>query len=128
ADDQGRIAWTILGRIPRRIGFDGRLPTSWADGSRRWDGYLSADEYPRIISPEQGRIWTANARVVSGEWLQLLGDGGYDLGARAQQIRDNLWATEKATEADMLRVQLDDRAVFLEPWRQLLLDTLTEEA
>ena len=28
ADDQGRIAWTILGRIPRRVGFDGRLPSS----------------------------------------------------------------------------------------------------
>jgi penicillin amidase len=128
ADDQGRIAWTILGRIPRRVGFDGRLPTSWADGSRRWDGYLSPSEYPRIINPERGRIWTANARVVSGDNLKLLGDGGYDLGARAQQIRDDLLAIDKATEADMLRVQLDDRAVFLEPWRQLLLDTLSEEA
>lgn len=128
ADDQGRIAWTIVGRIPRRVGFDGRLPASWADGSRRWDGYLSPAEYPRIINPEQGRIWTANARVVSGDWLQVLGDGGYDLGARAQQIRDDLLATDKATEADMLRVQLDDRAVFLAPWRQLLLDTLSAEA
>jgi len=42
ADDQGRIAWTILGRIPRRIGFDGRVPESWADGLKRWEGYLSA--------------------------------------------------------------------------------------
>jgi penicillin amidase len=35
---------------------------------------------------------------------------------------------EKATEADMLRIQLDDRAVFLEPWREVLLATLTPEA
>jgi penicillin amidase len=61
ADDKGRIAWTIVGRIPRRVGFDGRLPTSWADGSRRWDGYLAPEEYPRIIDPEGGRLWTANA-------------------------------------------------------------------
>jgi penicillin G amidase len=128
ADDHGRIAWTILGRIPRRVGFDGRLPSSWADGSHRWDGYLTPEEYPRIIDPEAGRIWTANARVVSGELLDKLGDGGYDLGARAQQIRDDLMATESATEADMLRIQLDDKAVFLERWRQLLLDTLTPEA
>jgi penicillin amidase len=128
ADERGRVAWTILGRVPRRVGFDGRLPTSWADGSRRWDGYLTPDEYPRIIDPENGRLWTANARVVSGELLDKLGDGGYDLGARAQQIRDDLLATEKASEADMLRIQLDDRAVFLEPWRKLLLDTLTSEA
>ncbi len=128
ADDRGRIAWTILGRMPRRVGFDGRLPTSWADGSRRWDGYREPDDYPRIVEPAGGKIWTANARVVGGEMLDKLGDGGYDLGARASQIRDGLLATVKATEADMLRIQLDDRAVFLEPWRALLLDVLTPEA
>jgi penicillin amidase len=114
--------------MPRRVGFDGQLPTSWADGSRRWDGYLAPEEYPRVVNPEGGKLWTANARVVDGEMLATLGDGGYDLGARAQQIRDDLLATEEATEADMLRIQLDDRSVFLEPWRQLLLDTLTTEA
>ncbi len=128
ADDKGRIAWTILGRIPRRVGFDGRLPSSWADGSHRWDGYLAPEEYPRIIEPEVGRIWTANARVVSGDLLKIVGDGGYDLGARQQQIRDDLLATEKATEKDMLRIQLDDRAVLLQRWQQLLLATLNEEA
>ncbi len=127
-DDQGRIAWTILGRIPRRVGFDGRLPTSWADGSRRWDGYLTPEEYPRIIDPESGRIWTANARVAGGENLAIIGDGGYDLGARQQQIRDDLLATQQPTEADMLRIQLDDKAVFLERWQNLLLDTLTSDA
>jgi len=128
ADDQGHIAWTILGRIPRRVGFDGRLPSSWADGSHRWDGYLTPEEYPRVINPDQGRLWTANARVVGGEFLAKLGDGGYDLGARAKQIRDDLLAIDQASEADMLKIQLDDRAVFLEAWRQVLLDVLTPEA
>src|SRR6185436_1177494 len=31
ADDKGRIAWTVAGRIPRRIGFEGRLPTTRTD-------------------------------------------------------------------------------------------------
>jgi penicillin amidase len=128
ADDKGRIGWTILGRIPRRVGFDGRLPSSWADGSHRWDGYLTPEEYPRVIDPEVGRIWTANSRVVSGDFLKIVGDGGYDLGARQHQIRDDLLATEKASEKDMLRIQLDDKAVFLERWQKLLLDTLTDEA
>ena len=128
ADDQGHIAWTILGRIPRRVGFDGRLPTSWADGKCRWDGYLEPEEYPRIVDPENGRLWTANARVVSGEMLAKLGDGGYDLGARAQQIRDDLVALDTMSEVDMLRIQLDDRAVFLRPWRDVLLEVLSAEA
>lgn len=128
ADESGRIAWTILGRIPRRVGFDGRLPTSWADGSHRWDGYLASEDYPKVVDPESGKIWTANARVVSGEMLAKLGDGPYDLGARAGQIRDDLLALDKAGEADMLKIQLDDRAAFLERWQKLLLDTLTTEA
>jgi penicillin amidase len=128
ADSTGRIGWTIMGRIPRRVGFDGRRPTSWADGSRRWDGWLRPEEYPRVVDPPGGRIWTANARVVSGDALAIVGFGGYDLGARARQIRDELLALERATEADMLRVQLDNRAVFLERWRGLLLEALDHEA
>ena len=128
ADSTGRIGWTIIGRIPRRVGFDGRRPTSWADGSRRWDGWLRPEEYPRVVDPPGGRIWTANARVVSGDALAIVGFGGYDLGARARQIRDDLLSLERASEADMLRVQLDDRAVFLERWRDLLLETLSPAA
>ena len=128
ADRSGRIGWTIMGTIPRRVGFDGRLPGSWADGSRRWDGWLAPSEYPRVVDPPGGRIWTANARVVDGGMLARLGDGGYDLGARARQIRDDLRAVEKASERDMLAVQLDDRALFLARWQELLLRSLTAEA
>ena len=106
------------GRIPRRVGFDGRLPSSWADGTHRWDGYLAPEEYPRIVEPENGRIWTANARVVSGDMLATLGDGGYDLAHGRSRFATTLLATDQATEADMLRIQLDDRAVFLERWQQ----------
>ena len=128
ADSAGRIGWTILGIMPRRAGFDGRLPTSWADGTRRWDGWLDPEKYPRIVDPPQGRIWTANARVVDGEMLRLVGDGGYDLGARAAQIRDGLLAVDRATPADMLRIQLDDRALFHQRWRELLLAVLSPAA
>jgi penicillin amidase len=128
ADSAGRIGWTIIGRIPRRVGHDGSVPTSWADGSRRWDGWLAPGDYPRVVDPPSGRIWTANARVVSGEKLGRVGVGGYDLGARQGQIRDDLLAIEKATASDMLRVQLDDRALFLARWQGLLLGVLKPEA
>ncbi len=128
ADSSGRVGWTIIGPIPRRFGHDGRLPSSWADGSRGWHGWLSPEEVPRFVDPAAGRVWTANARVVGGEPYRLLGDGGYALGARARQIRDRLFAVEHATEADMLAIQLDDRALFLERWRDLLLEVLTPEA
>ncbi|HYL70035.1 MAG TPA: penicillin acylase family protein, partial [Candidatus Dormibacteraeota bacterium] len=47
------------------------------------------------------------------------------LGARAGQIRDDLLhLSAPATPADMLHIQLDDRAVFLARWRTLLLTLL----
>ncbi|HWP94470.1 MAG TPA: penicillin acylase family protein [Gammaproteobacteria bacterium] len=128
ADAEGRIGWTIMGRIPRRSGdYDPALPADWSKGGG-WEGWLEPGEYPRIIDPPGGYLWTANARTVDGDWLALLGDGGYDLGARAQQIRDALFAHPRVTERDMLAIQLDDRALFLERWRDLLLDVLTPEA
>ena len=127
ASANGHIAWTLTGPIPRRFGHDGRLPSSWADGQRGWSGWLEPVEYPRIIDPPSGRLWTANGRVAEGQWLALLGDGGYALGARAQQIRDGLARREQFREADFLALQLDDRALFLERWRDLLLATLTPD-
>jgi penicillin amidase len=125
ADRAGHIGWTIYGSIPRREGADGRLPASWADGTRQWNGWLSDAEYPRIIDPPGGRIWTANARVVDGPMLARLGDGGYEVGSRASVIRDRLAAQDRFTAGDMLDIQLDDRAVFLSRWRDLILQTLS---
>jgi penicillin amidase len=129
ADHAGAIGWTITGRLPRRVGFDGRLPAVWAYGDRRWDGYLPPEEYPRILSPATAQLWSANNRSVGGTEYAKLGDGGYDAPDRARQIRDGLSAiTAPATPGDLLAVQLDDRAVLLERWQQLLLTALTPDA
>jgi penicillin amidase len=124
----GRIAWTIAGRMPRRVGFDGRLPTSWADGAHRWEGWLEPRDYPRVVDPAGGRLWTANARVLDGAPQALIGDGGLALGFRAGRIRDDLLALEHAGPADMLGVQLDDRSLFYDRWRDVLLGVLTPAA
>ena len=112
ADDTGRIGWTIIGRIPRRTGFSGAVPTSWADGSHTWDGWLTPDEYPRVIDPPDGILWSANNRTTSDEWLAVIGNGGYANGARARQIRDGLRELDAATETDMLAIQLDDLSLI----------------
>ena len=128
ADADGRIAWTIIGKIPKRFGFDGRIPESWADGTRGWNGWLASEEVPKIVDPPSGRIWTANNRVVEGPELARIGDSGYWLGARARQIRDGLLALDKARPEDLLAIQLDDRALFLDRWRTLLLNTLSNQS
>lgn len=126
ADRAGRIAWTVAGRIPKRVGFEGRLPVTRTDASRKWDGWVASADVPRVIDPPSGRLWTANARVVSGPMLAILGEGNYPLGARAKQIRDGLFAKEKFTAADLMDIQLDNRAVFLDRWQATALATLSD--
>ena len=127
ADRAGRIGWSIYGSIPRRQGFDGQLPVSWSDGTRGWNGWLEDAEYPRLLDGRDGRIWTANARVVGGGLLDLLGDGSYEVGSRARIIRDRLMEKNRFTPRDMLGIQLEARADFLARWRELVLKTLTPE-
>jgi penicillin G amidase len=128
ADEGGHIGWTMYGAIPRRIGVDGRLPSSWADGSKGWSGWLEPNEYPRVRDPDNGRIWTANARVVDGEMLARLGDGNYEVGSRAHIIRERLLARERFTPRDLLDIQLETGAEFLRRWHDLILQTLTPDA
>jgi penicillin amidase len=131
ADRSGAIAWTIAGRLPKRVGYDGRLPVAWTFGDRRWDGYLSPAETPVVRGDQSalpGRLWSGNNRMAGGEAFSRIGDGGYARPARAAQIRDDLAGLERAGPRDLLAVQLDDRALFLAPWHRLLLDTLTPDA
>ncbi len=126
-DASGNIGWTIAGRIPQKSTFNAMSPADWSE-QHGWLGWVAQGDYPRIINPESGRIWTANARVLDTDALKLLGDGGYDLGARARQIRDGLLAKDRFVPTDMLAIQTDDRALFLTPWRELLLRTLDSDA
>jgi penicillin amidase len=123
-DAAGKIAWTIAGRLPERANYDGRLPVPMAFGDRRWVGLLPPDQVP-VVTPEGGRIWSGNQRMIGGEALSKLGDGGYARAARGAQIRDDLKPLERATPKDLLAIQLDDRAVFLAPWHELMMQTLT---
>lgn len=109
-DREGHVAWTIVGPTPQ-------------------------GPHPAIVDPDSGAVWSANARAATGEAERTIGGdewqwgAGYDLGARARQIRDDLAAlTTPATPGDMLRIQLDDRAHYLARWRGVLLATLDEEA
>ena len=138
-DAQGRIAWRLLGPLPVRApgcaGATISVPPpadAPANGAPASDASaagtanicapwpIATNVSPVLRSPDADRLWTANTRVVDGEALARIGDGGGALGARAQQIRDVLQAGTQFTEADLLALQLDDRAVLMTRWWQLL--------
>ncbi|MEO8460102.1 MAG: penicillin acylase family protein [Dokdonella sp.] len=124
-DSAGNVGWTISGQIPRRSGgYDPLRPSDWSVANIGWNGWLPAGEHPAVINPVDARIWTANQRVVGDSALTLIRDGGYDLGARAAAIRNDLRERDHFNPADMLAIQLDDRAVFLTRWKDLLANEL----
>src|SRR5690606_32861811 len=137
ADADGRIAWRLLGPLPSRApgcdpaapsavatpgeteGPDGEIPQgAQSEPCPPWSSAAHAS--PLVASPGFDRIWTANARTTDGDTLARIGDGGYALGARAAQIRDALQSRERFGETDLLAIQLDDRAVLMTRWWELL--------
>lgn len=120
ADAKGRIAWRLIGARPDRAadcppsGFTTVAPAHCAPWAIR------SDQSPALVDPPSQRLWTANGRVLDGADLAVAGNAGYDLGARGRQIRDDLSAKQRFSERDLLAIQLDDRAVFLERWWTLL--------
>ncbi|MGH8136041.1 MAG: penicillin acylase family protein, partial [Steroidobacteraceae bacterium] len=84
-DDSGRIGWVLSGRLPQRRGYDPARPADWSTKDTGWDGWVPRDDSPRILDPPDGRAWSANARVVGGELLATIGDGGYATPSRARQ-------------------------------------------
>lgn len=122
ADRDGHIGWRLLGPLPQRQGgCNAAHRVEEADAvpaCRPWG--IATNRAPQLDNPPAGRLWTANNRTLDGAMLASVGNGGYDLGARARQIRNDLFAKPRLGERDLLAIQLDDRAVFLTPWRQLL--------
>ncbi len=120
ADAAGRIAWRLTAQMPNRVGdCDIQAPVDPLAGCE-WQGWRAPSENPSILDPASDRLWTANARTLTGDALKMVGDAGYDNGARARQIRDDLFAQQQFAERDLLAIQLDDRALFLQRWWELL--------
>ena len=121
ADSEGHIGWTIAGRLPRRAAPDSDLPWASTDAAVGFGGWIDAADQPHVLDPPDGLLWSANARVVGGNDSALIGDDGMDRGARAAQIKADLYdAHPPFTPLSSLSIQLDDRAVFLERWRVLM--------
>jgi penicillin amidase len=122
ADRDGRIGWTLSGWLPDRRGYDGRSPVTH-DATTGWFGPLPEADRPRVVDPESGFLFTANNRLVPLESAARLGSNWAD-GGRAWRIRQDLAATQPASELDLLAIQLDETIQRFVPYRRLLIETL----
>ncbi|MEJ6001633.1 penicillin acylase family protein [Paucibacter soli] len=118
ADKSGHIAWTIAGRLWRQAGLSQRYARfqSTEPPELAAPGWLDARDYPLLRDPDEGQLWSANHRQLGGAAAETIGDGGFDLGARAQQIRDRLSETARHDEATLAAIHFDNEARFMQSW------------
>lgn len=122
ADRAGNLGWIVNGPLPRRVGFDGSVPGSWADGERRWDGL---QELPSLIAPN-GVMLTANNRTLPAEAAESLGRM-WMRPLRAKRIADLLGEQRRFDEAGFLAMQLDTRVEGYDVVRDIALEVLDEK-
>lgn len=132
-DDHGNIGWTVAGALPRRDeagrGLAVSFPLAGEGAAPTWRELLAPAAHPRVVNPPGGQLVTANSRQLSGPDAQLLGDGGFDLGARASQLRDGVRRLGDKTDVPaVFRAALDDRALYVAGWRDRLLRALDDRA
>jgi penicillin amidase len=129
-DDQGNIGWTVAGLMPGRLqpGLASTFPLD-GEGAASWQGALAPQAYPALRNPEGGQISTANSRQLMGEGAPIIGDGGFDIGARNRQARDALAALGAGADVKgVYGVAMDDRAIFMAPWRERAIKALDAAA
>ncbi len=126
-DAAGHIGWTLAGAIPARSAtWASTFPAPAAAAAEHtWHTLAAPAAHPILIDPPSGQVATANARQLAGAGYAAIGDGGADLGARQRQVRDDVAALGAQTdEAGVFAVGLDDRALYLAPWRERALQAL----
>ena len=125
ADSRGHIGWTLMGRIPKRIGMDGSVSRFWVQDGIGWKGYLKSLELPRIVDPAGGFLATANNRVVGREYPFVIGHN-YAHDYRAYRISERLDEMQNPDEKKLADLQLDTRSEFYEFYRNLALDLIDQ--
>jgi penicillin amidase len=125
-DSQGNAAWQLGGAVSSRV-----TPSEVAVSQQDFNAAVwqqKAESLANVVNPEDGRLWTANSRVVGVNEHSKYGNGGYALGARAEQIKQRMYEKSQFNEADFYQIQIDNQALFLKPWQQLLLKVLNTDA
>jgi len=120
ADTGGSVAWVVNGPLPRRIGFDGSRPESWADGRSAWNG---EQPRPALLDPAKGAVFTANNRTLpatpaaalSRMWMSPV---------RAARIAELLAEHATLDERESLAMQLDTRTEGYDQIRDVVLEVV----
>ncbi|CDZ29768.1 penicillin acylase family protein [Neorhizobium galegae] len=108
ADVDGNIGWFTAGFTPVRPNWEGLLPVP-GHGSHEWDGFIPADQLPRMRNPPDGFVASANemnlpadrdpnAPSIGHEWAEV---------SRAERIKSVLRTGARQTLKTSMALQTD---------------------
>lgn len=123
AAKDGTIAYKANGRFPLRKQGDGQLPVPGDSSEYGWEGYVSYDELPTSVNPEEGFIATANNQVVGDEYPYHITDY-WAQSYRYERIAEVLEASDKLTVQDMMDLQMDQHNLQARRFLEQMVTTL----
>jgi penicillin amidase len=106
ADVDGHVGWVSAGRLPIRGSGDGSRPYLGASTESDWTGFVPFEQLPFVVDPPDGRIVTANNRLVGTDYPYVVTRGGI-APYRAHTIQAALEAREGWTADDFAAVQAE---------------------
>ncbi len=127
ADARGDIAWTMTGRLPKRIGVTGLYSVSWADDDLGWRGYLAPEDIPTIVNPPSGLLINTNNKMLSDKEFPLGVGHEYQGGVRAWLALRRLSRPDPLSESDLGELQLDTSSDYYRYYRDLALRVLGDD-
>jgi penicillin amidase len=106
ADVQGDIGYVMPGKVPQRRQGSGLIPVpGWYD-EHEWTGWIPFNELPTLHNPKEGKIVTANNRVVGASCPHLL-TGEWLPDYRARRIHQLLDRDSRQTLDTHAHIQVD---------------------
>jgi penicillin amidase len=106
ADRGGNIAFLQAGRVPVRGRGYGMVPVPGWTSDDEWQRFLTLDELPQAVNPEQGWIAVANNLVVDEAYPHFL-SSDLENPSRAVRVAELLAGPASLAPEDFARFQLD---------------------
>jgi len=110
ADDQGNIAFRVIGSLPLRTKGTGNLISDGEQTLRNWNGNVLDEKYPSLKNPPRGFIITANNKNVHDYPYEL--NGTYAPGYRYENIARMLRGKGNIDVEYLKKVQTDTYTVL----------------
>lgn len=106
ADKDGNIGYIAAAKVPLRSSGDGTMPYDGSRGEGEWEGYIPFERMPHVLNPEEGFIATANSKIVSEGYPELI-TRGWEAPYRNGRISYLLRSRQKHSPDDMAAIHGD---------------------